>query len=416
MSFLKAKNKQLWSWCLYDFANQPFATVIITFIYSSFFTKVIANNEVVGIKLWTNGIAITAIIVSLVSPLIGAVADVKNLRKFFFISSTCICCLFTIALYFPESGDIYFAITLFVIANIFYEIACVFYNSFLLDISNINNRGSISGFAWGFGFIGGLISLFIALFFFNVDDSEEIRKVTVLVGIWMFFFSIPSFFFLKNNIKISIKNNKLNVFKSFIKTFKSLSKHRLTRDFLIARIFYNDGLITIFSLGGIYAVGVLNFSFKEVLILGIVLNISAAIGSFVFGYIEDKIGVLRVINITLIVLIIATFLAYLAPNTIYSKPLFWFSGFLIGLMIGPNQSCSRSLMGTLTPKKHKSEFFGFFALTGKATSFLGPFLYGIISSLYGQQEALWVVISLFILGFIFFNKIEFNSLNSRNET
>ena len=255
----------------------------------------------------------------------------------------------------------FFAITIFVIANIFYEIACVFYNSFLLDISNINNRGSISGFAWGFGFIGGLISLFIALFFFNVDDSEEIRKVTVLVGIWIFFFSIPSFFFLKININISIKNNKLNVFKSFIKTFKSLSKHRLTRDFLIARIFYNDGLITIFSLGGIYAVGVLNFSFKEVLILGIVLNISAAIGSFVFGYIEDKIGVLRVINITLIILIIATFLAYLAPYTIYSKPLFWFSGFLIGLMIGPNQSCSRSLMGSLTPKKHKSEFFGFFS-------------------------------------------------------
>jgi len=415
MFFLKAKNKQLWSWCLYDFANQPFATVIITFIYSSFFTKVIANNEVIGVKLWTNGIAVTAIIVSLISPLIGAVADVKNLRKFFFISSTCICCLFTTALYFPESGDMYFAITIFVIANIFYEIACVFYNSFLLDISNINNRGSISGFAWGFGFIGGLISLFIALFFFNVDNSEEIRKITVLVGIWMFFFSIPSFFFLKNNIKINIKNNKLNVFKSFIKTFKSLSKHRLTRDFLIARIFYNDGLITIFSLGGIYAVGVLNFSFREVLILGIVLNISAAIGSFVFGYIEDKIGVLRVINITLIVLIIATFLAYLAPNTHYPKPLFWFSGFLIGLMIGPNQSCSRSLMGSLTPKKQKSEFFGFFALTGKATSFLGPFLYGIISSLYGQQEALWVVIIFFILGFIFFNKIEFNYLNSHNE-
>ena len=140
--------------------------------------------------------------------------------------------------------------------------------------------------------------------------------------------------------------------------------------------------------------------------LGIVLNICAAAGSFLFGYIEDKIGVKKVINISLIVLLIATFIAYYAPETTQPKELFWLSGILLGLMVGPNQSCSRSLMSRLTPKEKQNEFFGFFALTGKATAFLGPLLFGIITKLYSQQIALWVVISLLAIGFFLFNRLD----------
>ena len=144
------------------------------------------------------------------------------------------------------------------------------------------------------------------------------------------------------------------------------------------------------------------------MILGIVLNIAAGIGSLCFGYIEDKIGVVNVIKLSLIVLIFSTLLAYLAPYFENGKDLFWISGIILGLMAGPNQSCSRSLMASLTPKERQSEFFGFFALTGKATSFIGPLLFGFITSIYSQQEALWVVIILFLIGFILFNRIRFN--------
>lgn len=179
--------------------------------------------------------------------------------------------------------------------------------------------------------------------------------------------------------------------------------------------FFNDGLVTIFALGGIYAVSTLNFSFNEVMQLGIVLNIAAGVGSFFFGYIEDKIGAKKVINITLLVLIFATLIAIIAPETNYPKQLFWIAGVLIGLMIGPNQSCSRSLMAQLTPKEKLGEFFGFFALTGKATSFIGPLLFGIITSIYNQQMALWIVVFLFVLGLILFSRIQFNLLNSHDE-
>ena len=173
---------------------------------------------------------------------------------------------------------------------------------------------------------------------------------------------------------------------------------------MIARLFFNDGLITIFALGGVYAVGTLDFSFEEVMMLGIVLNLCAGVGSFLFGYIEDKIGANKVINISLFILIIATLIAYHSPDTTHPKEWFWVAGVLLGFMVGPNQSCSRSLMASLTPKEKQNEFFGFFALTGKATSFLGPLLFGIITKFHSQQMALWVVVILLLVGLILFNR------------
>jgi len=417
MNLLKLKNrKEVFAWSLYDFANQPFTTIIVTFIYSAFFTKVIAENEQVGTIMWANAISITAIVVAFLSPILGAIADNGGYRKFFLILFTWICAIFSMLLYFPQSGDVFFALTLFVIANISFEMGTVFCNSYLPDLSEKSNSGSISGFAWGIGFVGGLIALFLSLFLFSELDSVSIRKINVLVGIWLLLFSIPTFLFVKDRKKERFrKEHIIHSFSEIKTTFRSISKYKVISQFLVARLFFNDGLITIFALGGIYAVGTLDFSFNEVMKLGIVLNIAAGLGSFLFGYIEDKIGFKKIINITLIVLIIATLIAIYAPETHYPKELFWLAGVLIGLMVGPNQSCSRSLMAQITPKAKLNEFFGFFALTGKATSFIGPLLFGIVTSIYNQQMALWVVIILFLLGLLLFSRIQFNLLNSQDE-
>ena len=406
MSIFKLRNrKEVFAWSLYDFANQPFTTIIVTFIYSAFFVKVIVENEQEGTFLWSIAISITAILVSLLSPVLGALADKGGYRKFFFITSTWICAIFSILLYFPNVGDVYLALSLFIIANIAFEMGGVFCNSYLSDLSSENNIGRISGYAWGIGFVGGLLALFLSLFLFDINNPGEIREINILVGIWFLLFSIPTFIFVKDR-----KREKFNMqhivssFQSLSDTFRSIANYRKIYRFLIARLFFNDGLITIFALGGVYAVGTLDFTFEEVMILGIVLNICAATGSFLFGYIEDKIGSKKVINISLIILMIATFMAYYAPETNHPKELFWAAGVLLGLMIGPNQSCSRSLMSRLTPKAKQNEFFGFFALTGKATSFFGPLLFGVITKFYSQQIALWVVILLLLVGFILFNR------------
>ncbi len=414
MILSKIKNrKEVLAWSLYDFANQPFTTIIVTFIYSAFFVKVIAPNPQIGTAMWANAIAITAIIVSVLSPILGAIADKGGYRKFFLILFTWICAVFSVLLFFPEAGDVFLALTLFIIANIAFEMGTVFCNSYLPDLSNKENSGSISGFAWGLGFVGGLLALFLALFLFDINNPLELRKINILAGIWFAIFSIPTFMFLKDRKKEKLtKKHISDSFSTIRKTFNSITYYKQISQFLIARLFFNDGLVTIFALGGIYAVGTINFTFEEVMLLGIVLNTAAGFGSFLFGYLEDKIGAKRVINISLIVLIIATLIAYFAPESNSPKEMFWVAGVLIGLMVGPNQSCSRSLMSQLTPKEKQNEFFGFFALTGKATSFLGPLLFGFITLKYSQQMALWVVIILFVVGLFLFNRITFTKSNN----
>ena len=404
----KKKSTQIISWSLYDFANQPYTTLIITFIYSAFFLEYIAPNVDDGTFLWTSAIAISAIFVALISPILGAFADNSGYRKFFLIFFTIVCTIFTALLYFPEKGQVYFALILVVISNIAFEMGTVFCNSYLKDLSTNKNVGKVSGFAWGLGFIGGLLALLLVFIFlaeYPDDKPEVIKLMNIFVGLWFLIFSMPAFIFLKEKKRKKItKSNILLSFQSLSHTFKEISQYKKILNFLVARLFYNDGLVTIFVVGGIYAKGTLGFSIDEVVILGVVLNVFAAIGSFLFGFLEDNIGVKKVINISLIFLIIATLLAFVAPMTDFPKAIFWIAGILIGTMVGPTQSCSRSYMSQLIPEDKKNEFFGFFAFTGKATSFLGPLLFGLITKFHSQQYALLSVIVFFIIGLIIFNR------------
>ena len=401
------QKKQIISWSLYDFANQPYTTLIITFIYSAFFVNYIASDEQQGTFLWANAISITAITVAFISPILGAIADNTGYRKSFLVFFTLICCLFTSLLYFPDKGDVFLALTFVVVSNISFEMGTVFCNSYLNDLSSKKNIGKISGNAWGLGFIGGLLALLISFLLFDVNNSSEVKQVNIFVAAWFLIFSLPTFFFLKDSKRQKInKKNISSSFSSILQTFKEISKYKIIVRFLIARLFYNDGLITIFALGGIYAIGTLSFSMQEVLVLGIVLNVFAALGSFVFGLIEDRIGVRKVINLSLVILVISTFLAFISPWTIYPKLFFWISGVLLGTMVGPNQSCSRSYMAQIIPEDKKNEFFGFYAFTGKATSFLGPLMFGFLTKIYSQQIGLLSVLVFFIIGLIIFNKRE----------
>ena len=400
----KKQKKQIISWSLYDFANQPYSTLIITFIYSAFFVNYIAADEQEGTFLWANAISITAITVSFISPILGAFADNTGYRKSFLVFFTLMCCLFTSLLYFPDQGDIYLALTFVIFSNISFEMGTVFCNSYLNDLSSKSNIGKISGNAWGLGFVGGLLALLISFLLFDVNDSSQVKQVSIFVAIWFLVFSLPTFIFLKDRKREKISRKKISSsFTSIFQTFKEISKYKKIVNFLIARLFYNDGLITIFALGGIYAIGTLNFSMKEVLILGIILNVFAALGSFVFGVLEDKIGAKKVINLSLFILVISTTLAFISPWTSFPKETFWVAGVLLGTMVGPNQSCSRSYMAQIIPENKKNEFFGFYAFTGKATSFLGPLMFGFLTKIYSQQIGLLSVLLFFIIGFVIFN-------------
>ena len=409
------KRKEIWSWCFYDFGNSAFTTLVITFIYSTYFTKAIAENEIDGTFLWSQAIAITAVIVSLLSPILGAIADKGGYRKIFLALTTYISIGATALLFFPIKGQILFALILVVIANVNFELGGVFYNAYLPEIVSRKKIGRISGIGWGAGYLGGLLAMLVAMIGFvspdvpwfglNIDTGEHIRATNILVAAWFFIFTLPAILYLKEK-KIESANRigvvVLNSIQALKKTFQEIKIYKNTVRFLISRLIYNDGLVTIFAFGAVYASGTFGFTFNEIMIFGIVLNIAAGLGAFLMGYIDDVIGGKLTIQISLIGLMIAVLLAVFAN----SKLLFWVSGIIVGLFAGPNQSASRSLMGRLTPPDKINEFYGFFAFSGKLTSFLGPMLLGIFTKYFSSQRyGVAVVFIFFFVGFLLMRNV-----------
>jgi UMF1 family MFS transporter len=409
------KRKEIWSWCFYDFGNSAFTTLVITFIYSTYFTKAIAENEIDGTYLWSQAIAITAVIVSLLSPILGAIADKGGYRKIFLTLTTYMSIGATALLFFPIKGQILFALILVVIANVNFELGGVFYNAYLPEIVSRKKIGRISGIGWGAGYLGGLLAMLVAMIgFVSADDpwfglkietGEHIRATNILVAAWFFIFTLPAILYLKEK-KVESANRigivVLNSIQALKKTFQEIKIYKNTVRFLISRLIYNDGLVTIFAFGAIYASGTFGFTFNEIMIFGIVLNIAAGSGAFLMGYIDDVIGGKLTIQISLIGLMIAVLLAVFAN----SKLLFWVSGIIVGLFAGPNQSASRSLMGRLTPPDKINEFYGFFAFSGKLTSFLGPMLLGIFTKYFSSQRyGVAVVFIFFFVGFLLMRNV-----------
>ena len=433
----KSYNKlTVFSWSLYDFANQPFTTLVVTFIYGTFFTKVIAENEIVGTALWSRAITITAIAVALLSPIMGAIADIGGLRKRFLIFWTWVCILGSFLLWFPVEGQVVFALTAFIIANVGFEMGGVFCNAFLPDIAPKDKIGRVSGYGWSFGYVGGLLALAIGLVlfvnpetpFFNLDKNhhEHIRATNLMVAIWFMIFSIPTFIFLKQETKSRETKISSLIKGSFLQvktTFNTISRYKDMTKFLIARLIYNDGLVTVFAFGGIYASGTFGFTFEEILIFGIVLNVAAGIGAFFMGFMDDYFGGKKTIQVSNMGLIVACIIAVSAPNetiitfsqplfgftVLNGKALFWLSGILIGIFSGPNQASSRSLMARFVPKNKENEFFGFFAFSGKATAFLGPLLLGLLTQIFGSQRyGIAVVLLFLIIGSIILHSVNEN--------
>ncbi len=302
------------------------------------------------------------------------------------------------------------------IANFTFEMGMVFYNAYLPVIAPPQKIGRISGYGWALGYLGGLFCLVFALFAlvnpetplfgFTKELGENIRATNLLVAAWFLVFSIPFFIWIKD----PETKEKLQIIKliktsaiELRNTIGHITGYKQILYFLIARIFYNDGLITIFAFGGIYASGTFGFDFSEIIVFGIVLNVAAGSGAFIFGLFDDRIGGKQTIQISNLGLIVASLVAVFAPD----KTVFWIAGTLVGVFAGPNQASSRSLMGRLTPKDKTNEFFGFYAFSGKATTFAGPFLFGLLTEIFQTQRAGVAVITFFFLaGFLILRHVK----------
>ena len=405
---------------LFDWANSPFSTIIITFIFSSYFVNAIAENKVVGTSLWGWTIALSGILISVIAPYFGLLADNKNkFAKQVIIIATFIISLLSILLWFskPHSDFLIFTLFIIFISNTLFELSQVFYNSQLVYFKKDMPIGHFSGKAWAIGYLGGIFCLLLILFLFVLpeenflhlqkDKFEHIRVCGPIVGVWYLFFSLPFLLEYQNqnlHYKTMQNSKSLSVTFKLLKKFLVSSENKNKIKFFIARMLYTDGLITLFSFGGIYASGTFGFSFTEIIYFGISLNITAALGAYFFGIIEDRIGIKKIIILSLLSLSIICILILITNN----KYIFWVLGVSLGFFIGSVQSSSRTALINLAKGENLNGLFGIYAVSGKVTNFLGPFLVASFTAIFESQKAgMTPIIFFLILGLLLLSRTKF---------
>ncbi len=405
---VRGQTRRIVSWTLYDWANSAFTTIVVTFVYSTYFTRAFAPDEVTGTAYWSRAVSLSAVLIALLSPVVGAMADRGGRRRSFLLVSTLVCVAGTAALAFIAPGlphAALLALAVFVVANVAFEVGGVFYNSFLPVIAPPGRIGMLSGLGWGVGYTAGIVSMLLALFAFvgfgdtdpwiplSTEEGFNVRAVNLMVAGWFLLFSIPMFLFVKDQEGPHPGISVGAAIAEIRNTFRALGRYREMGKFLLARLIYNDGLVTIFAFGGIYAQGTFGFDLADVIMFGVVLNVVAGLGAFFFGFVDDRLGGKRTVLISLAALACASALAVWAPD----RGWFWVAGILVGVFAGPNQAASRSLMGRFVPAHQQAEFFGFFAFSGKITSFGGPLLLGTAAAASGSQRVGVATVVLFFL-------------------
>ena len=402
-----APTRAMIAWSLYDWANSAFPTVVTTFVFATYFTQAVATSPELGTAQWSRAQSLAALGVAILSPVLGAIADRGGRRKPWLFAFTCLCIGATALLWFVLPAPAYAAraLALVALATLGFELACVFYNAMLPDLAAKKTIGRWSGWGWGLGYAGGLCCLVLCLVgfiqtdapWFGVGKAEaaDVRATSLVVAVWFAVFSLPLFFLVRDAPAraVPIAAAVREGLGALLRTVRDVRRHRAIARFLLAQMIYADGLVTLFAFGGIYAAGTFKMSLAEVIQFGILLNVTAGLGAACFARIDDRIGAKPTIVFALIGLLVCG----AAVLIVESKTLFWIFGSLLGVFVGPAQAASRSMMARLAPPDMRAEMFGLFALSGKATAFLGPAVLGSATLYFNSQRAGMATILLFWL-------------------
>ncbi len=397
------------AWCLYDWANSAFPTVVITFVFAAYFAKGVVGDEIAGTAMWGQAMALSALVVAVLSPVAGAVADRTGRRKPWLFAATIAAVLASALLWWvrPDPAVAVLALVLCAAGNVAFEMGMVFYNAMLPDIVTRRRIGRVSGWAWGLGYMGGLACLVAVLvllvqaspppFGLDTEAAEHIRAAGPFVAIWFAVFAVPLFLFTPDRERTGMPaaDAVRQGLRGLVRTLARVREHGNVARFLVARMIYTDGLNTLFAFGGLYAAGTFGMSFADLIKFGIGMNVTAGLGAAVFAWIDDRFGAMRVIYVSLVALT-GLGAAILVVEDITH---FWIVGLALGLFVGPAQSASRSLMARLAPDHMRSEMFGLYALSGKATAFLGPMLVGALTAWAGSQRVgMAAILVFFVVG------------------
>lgn len=399
--------KDVFNWSLFDFANSTFATIVVAFVYAIYFKKVVAMNLPVADLYWSTAINISMIIVAVLSPVLGAASDYYSSKKKYLFFFTFLCIIATALLYFITEGMILWGVILFILANIGFQAGLGFYDAFIKEISAFDNYNKVSSFGYAIGYLGSLASLAAVLV---LQDTP--RLTFIACAVMFLVFSLPIFLFVKERSK-PVSQSSVNFisigFKRTMETIKHINNFKNIRLFLFSYFLYIDGVNTIIFFSANFAQTTLNFEIKDLILFFIIVQVTALLGSFLFGWIADKTGTKKTILFILISWAVITISVFFAGD----KTTFLIIGAFAGTFLGSSQALSRSFFGKLIPEEKKTEFYGFYSLFEKTSTILGPLTFGLVSWLTGNQRyAVVSILIFFVAGYLLFRKVKENPVPS----
>lgn len=400
---LPVTRREIFGWCMFDFANSSYTTAIVTVIYSVYFTKIVCEGSANADLMWSLGTAISQTVILLTAPVIGALADFSGSKKKFLFGTYIACVFFTSLLFGVERGDVMLGILFFIFSNIAFSMGENFNASFLPELSTPNNIGKISGFGWALGYIGGMGSLLLCFPLikggFEYDNALNLRYTNLVVAGFFLLAAVPTFILLKERKKaqrLPPGSSYLTIgFKQVAETIRHIRDFKELAKFLLVFFVFNCGITSVIVFSSIFAEREIGFGPLDLMIFFIIVQVTSSLGAFVFGFAQDRVGARLTLNITLILWIAVSIGAFFS----YDKTSFYIVGNIAGLAIGSSQSASRALIGLFSPVEKTAEFFGFWGLFWKLSNVVGPLVFGITSSLVDSRTAILLTSVFFVGGF-----------------
>lgn len=412
----QADRKELLAWALYDFANSGYTTVVQTTLFSTYFVGVVAGTVPgVATLLWSLAIGIANFIVMISGPLLGAIADHRACKKLFLLLSSLGCIASTAALAVVGPGDIALAMMLVIISAVMFASGENLIAAFLPELVPEQQMGRLSGYGWSLGYFGGLLTLAICLAYISWAKQQRVPEphfisVTLLITAVIFAVAaLPTFLWLRERAipAASLKRSNLQIaYTRLTQTFTEATRFIDLFRFLLCLCVYQSGVSTVVVLAAIYAQEVMGFDTQSLIVLVMVVNVTAAVGALMCGYLQDRIGSVPTLAITLMVWIIAVTVALFAQQT----ELMWLAGNLIGLAMGASQAVGRALVSKFSPTERAGEFLGLWGLVNRLSAILGPLSYGLINywSAGNHRLSLLSTLAFFIVGLALLCKVDEN--------
>ncbi|MDD7464881.1 MAG: MFS transporter [Actinomycetaceae bacterium] len=387
---------RVWAWGLWDWASAAFNAVVTTFVFSVYLTDPTLFGEQANASL---GYALTVagLLIAVVAPALGQSVDRSGKSATVLTVTTVVTIVVTAGLFFVTPLDaaghsrLWLGLFLLAAGNIAFETGSVVYNAMISDISTSKNVGKISGFGWGLGYVGGIVLLLILFVGFispdvgwfgvTSENGMNVRISMLFAALWTLIFSLPIMLTARNKPRRegAAALGIIGAYKQLWVSIKRLWRtDRSVVWFLISSAIYRDGLAGVFTFGAVLASAAFGFGKSDVIIFGVVANLVAGIATIAFGILDDKFGARTVIILSLVSMAVCGFAVFVFHNGIGSlsaTTVFWIFGLGLCVFVGPTQSASRTFLARIAPKGEEGELFGLYATTGRAVSFLSPFMY-----------------------------------------